>query len=59
MSKQKKFAESLLNLLQSDGMAEDVDTLDLLDGLATLGLKLDEMSDTNEASEAYFAELTK
>lgn len=58
-NRQAEFVAALLQVLQDDGIAEDVDTIDVLDAMAVLGIEFQEATDENSASAAYFAELQK
>lgn len=59
MGEQADLAADLLNLFHTDGEAEEVTVEDLLDNLATLGLKLTRLApgDGNPASLEYLARL--
>lgn len=55
--KQVELAKALVEELQSDELAEDLDYLCLLDTMAIMGIHLSVAVDSNVASEAYIKEL--
>lgn len=55
--KQVELARTLVEELQSDGIAEDLDYLSLLDIMAVMGVHLAVDENSNVASEAYIKEL--
>jgi len=57
-NEQVELAKALVEELQSDFLAEDLDHLTLLDTMAIMGVYLAVSTDSNVASEAYIQELT-
>jgi hypothetical protein len=55
--KQVELAKTLVEELQSDYLAEDLDHLTLLDTMAVMGVHLAVSNESNVASEAYLKEL--
>jgi hypothetical protein len=59
IQKQIEYVDDLIQELSSDGHAMDIDTIDILDELARLGLELTPVRNENIPSLAYIHLMSK